>query len=166
MNLCPLHDYVISKIDFPNSSLSKYGDHIGYNTKIIDNIYYYLLPYPNPEFLEYEDEKLSFCQVKRRKFIRKDDCVKPISDWKIWLPIVIYDCLELQSIKYWGSDAKVQYPLMHYNEKLSPGCVNEVEVAFKGIAPRRLKLKIPAVKDPKLWHKDFIPKQYWETCEG
>ncbi len=146
---------------FPNSLL---GGRSGTGLIVSDQVYYYL-PYPHIDFLKYNDRDI--CGVMVREFTGKDPkLVQQVSDWEIWLPNLIYDCLELAFLKYWlwGENGKeVSYPLMHYNEALDDGCTKELEVLYRKNETHLLKLTIPHVTTPELWHREFKPKQYWRV---
>ncbi len=123
-----------------------------------------VMPYPVPShgYVTYDDRLgPRIFKVDDSKWL--NTMVYNVKDWEIWIPNVIYDTMELASMKYWES--KGQYPLMHYNKNpLSEG-VNKIEEPFTccGTVYNQLELNIPKVSDPENWHKDFFPKQYWKT---
>lgn len=125
------------------------------------------MPYPVPShgYISYEDKwGCRIFNVDDHKWL--NTMVYNVKDWDIWIPNVIYDTMELASMRYW--DGKVQYPLMHYNKKpLSEG-INKIEepILYSRTVYDKLEVNIPKVSDAENWHKDFFPKQHWKTVNA
>ncbi len=122
---------------------------------------YYVLPYYHPDFWEYADDKHG------RHFKMKGDyVVRQTSNWKQYLPNLVYDCMELTFMKYWRCMNKdfsyTQYPLMFYNDEHVAGTALEVEISYYD-KPQQLKLTLPALANQEIWHREFYPKERWQT---
>ena len=125
---------------------------------------YMFLPYAIPQFVELQnikhqgvDGKIFECPKWR--YTKGTMMVECIHDWEMYLPLVVYDLMELLSLNYFenfklAKTGEFQYPLACY------GRSGDVQSYFD-----EYLATVPAPEVSKLislsWHRRFEPKPYW-----
>lgn len=148
-----------------------------------------VLPYPLPSSLTYEDvvehpKILPDLYTRKFKGEYKQTVVKVVDNFEAYLVNTVYDLMELVAVKFSKrlfsrpespcaiklSDLekfflyeKHQYPLFCYNDETVKECPEYgLYTSYMEFRPQPV---LPNVSNIEAWHRDFVPKHYWEVLE-
>lgn len=148
-----------NQLSFPDFERRGYG--ISY-----EDGKYMFLPYAIPRFVELCNVKHrgvdgKIFELKKWRYTKGTMMVERIYDWEVYLPLVIYDMMELLNLNYFenfklAKNGEFQYPLVCYGRLAdSYSCFVDKNLVSMPM-PAVGKLFIPS------WHKRFEPKSYWQ----
>ncbi|MCM1324529.1 MAG: hypothetical protein NC218_10435 [Acetobacter sp.] len=124
---------------------------------------YCRLPYPCPQLISIKENANYAYSPKHFVYQFAKNYAQSVQGWENYLPMVIYDCMELVSMGYVAEDfPECQYPMIQYppenKDSFELGMSSRMRKPF-------LDVQIPMISNPEQWHKEFSPKEYWQLIK-